>query len=222
MLYNELIENICIRYFKILKNEAKIPQKEIAKYIGISDCLISKWKNRNRRISAEYYKNIQNYFVKQEFDPCFERHRRWLLQHFDDVDAAISPQEFWEKLFQGQLKSNIVSMDTFIEILHLILKERSDHRYSVEMITKTSQNKCVEDKRIQITNGDKSLEVSFDDMDTLAVRSERKRLMIDRQQLKSLNQIHLFRVVCSYDITEKQLIFLNQCAEKVEECLKAL
>ena len=60
--------------FKILKNEAKIPQKEIAKYIGISDCLISKWKNRNRRISAEYYKNIQNYFVKQEFDPCFERH----------------------------------------------------------------------------------------------------------------------------------------------------
>ena len=34
MLYNELIENICIRYFKILKTEAKIPQKEIAKYIG--------------------------------------------------------------------------------------------------------------------------------------------------------------------------------------------
>ena len=59
-------------------------------------------------------------------------------------------------------------------------------------------------------------------MDTLAVKSERKKLLIDRQQLKSLNQIHLFRVVCSYDITEKQLIFLNQCAEKVEECLKVL
>lgn len=58
MLYNELIENICIRYFKILKTEAKIPQKEIAKYIGVSDCLISKWKNRNRRISAEYYKKF--------------------------------------------------------------------------------------------------------------------------------------------------------------------
>lgn len=37
MRYHNLIQNICVRYFKILKAEAKISQKEIARHIGVSD-----------------------------------------------------------------------------------------------------------------------------------------------------------------------------------------
>ena len=62
MRYHNLIQNICVRYFKILKTEAKISQKEIADFIGVSDCLISKWKNQQRRIGTEYYKNILDFF----------------------------------------------------------------------------------------------------------------------------------------------------------------
>ena len=207
MRYKDLVENICIHYFKALKSEAKVSQKEIAKYIGVSDCLISKWKNRRRRISSEYYKNIQSLFERQEFDMCFEKNQQWILKNFDDIDPHISAREFWKQLFQGELESRIVSLNAFLETLYLILKQRLEHYYSVEMVSKNKKKKCTAEKVIRIIQGDQSLEVYFRD--------------IDRQQLKSLDSIYFFRVVHSYEITEKELIFLNQCAEKVEEYLTA-
>lgn len=221
MRYKDLVENICIRYFKALKSEAKVSQKEIARYIGVSDCLISKWKNRRRRISSEYYKNIQSLFERQEFDICFEKNQQWILKNFDDIDPHISAREFWKQLFQGQLESRIVSLNAFLETLYLILKQRLEHHYSVEMVSKNKKKKCTAEKVIQIMQGDQSLEVYFKDMDTLIIKKGKQKVLIDRQQLKSLDSIYFFRVVHSYEITEKELIFLNQCAEKVEEYLTA-
>lgn len=217
MRYHDLIQNICVRYFKILKAEAKISQKEIAGFIGVSDCLISKWKNQQRSISAEYYKNILDFFAKQEFDLYFEKNRQLLIQDFDGIDPQISSEEFWNKLFHGELENKIIKLDFLLEHLALILK----HRLTYDDLEIVSENRFVDEKWIRIICEKKCVDIYFSDVDTLVIREGKDSSVIDRQEIKQRKWMRSFYFEESAEMTGDQWIFLNQCDEKITEYLES-
>lgn len=119
MRYHDLIQNICVRYFKILKTEAKISQKEIADFIGVSDCLISKWKNQQRRIGTEYYKNILDFLLE---------HLALILKHrlvYDDLEIISENRFVDEKWIRIICEKKCVDI-YFSDVDTLVIREGKD------------------------------------------------------------------------------------------------
>lgn len=216
MRYHDLIQNICVRYFKILKTEAKISQKEIADFIGVSDCLISKWKNQQRRIGTEYYKNILDFFTKQEFDLCFERNCQLLIRDFDGLDPRISSEKFWNQLFHKKLENKTIKLDFLMENLVSIMK----HRLTYDDLKIISEDKSADEKWIRLVYGKKCIDIYFSDVDTLVIREGKDSSVIDRQEIKQRKWMRSFYFEESAEMTGDQWIFLNQCDEKITEYLE--
>ena len=107
-----------------MKKYLHITQKEIAKEIGISDCLLSKWKKYQRKINSEYYNNIRQYFERKEFEKSFEKNYEVLTQNFVLYDEKVSQDTFWDRLFQKEFQREFKDAKWYLQAIQEILEVR--------------------------------------------------------------------------------------------------
>lgn len=220
MDYQSVIQDTCIEYMQILKQQAKLVQKEMAQNIGISECLISKWKNYSRKINPEYYPSLERYFTKKDFEACFLANRDQLLQRFDGIDHEISQKEFWHKLFHGDFRKKIMRRDQRLKMLFQVMKRRMQYKKDDRKISlrkgEDSNLRC----SIAVISEEETTNVYWNEQDVLTLESKQRNMIIKKQDIQKLEFGQLFIYQIPTKVSDAQLLELNQYAEIIFEYLE--
>lgn len=219
--YKSEIQRICVTYFRILKKCLHITQKEIAKEIGISDCLLSKWKKYQRKINSEYYNNIRQYFERKEFEKSFEKNYEVLTQNFVLYDEKVSQDTFWDRLFQKEFQREFKDAKWYLQAIQEILEARMEEE-TENIVKAVSFEKNIKDINcINLLTDQGAARLYCYKNDEILIEHREKSKIVSLNDLENIQRGHFFVYKLNEKVSEKMLLRANCYVEMILGCLKS-
>lgn len=214
MKHDDIVQEISLEYMEMLKKEVNILQKDMANELGISEGLISKWKNGSRKISPEYYVTLEKYFTKVEFENIFSKNHKKLFYKLENIDNDILQEEFWNKLFGGEYQQWILKNEERLHILYQIFEIRIKFQKNMEIDFVTDKS-LYNFSKICVTYQKKIFYLYWGTMEELVIENGTERYVIGKKNLDYLAYSFYFIYRIDTKVSDKILIEMNKYAEIV-------